>query len=139
VPSIGIGRDVTSLPGLFQANRHAVGDLGKALLDLAPEHFAHARQFLSEPAQQATHVTLSPVVLLRHLEKATHSIERETLLVSEAGVKARMHPPHVLVDDLQREVLFVLEMVIEGALRGARGPKQSLDAQPVVAMLEKHG
>jgi hypothetical protein len=139
VTSIGIGWDVASLPGLFQAGCHTVDHFRKAPLDLAPEHVAHARQLLSESAQQTTHVTLFPVVLLRHLEETTHSLERETPSVAEAGVKTRMHPLRILVDDLKREVLFVLEMMIEGALRGTRSRKQGLDAQIVVAMLEEHG
>ena len=118
---------------------NALGDLGKALLDLAPEHLAHARQFLSEAAQQAAHVTLFPVVLLRHLEEATHSLEREAPRVSEAGVEARVHPLHVPVDDLEREVLLVLEVMVEGALRGARRREQGLDAEIVVAVLQEHG
>ena len=41
--------------------------------------------------------------------------------------------------DLQREVLLVPEVVVEGALRRARGREQGLHAEVVVAVLEQHG
>ena len=50
-----------------------------------------------------------------------------------------MHLPHVLVNDLEREVLFVLEVMVERTLRSTRGFEQSLDAQIVVPMLQQHG
>src|SRR3989337_2039517 len=50
-----------------------------------------------------------------------------------------MHMPHILVNDLEREVLFVLEMMVERTLRSTRGVEQGLDAQIVVAMLQEHG
>jgi hypothetical protein len=50
-----------------------------------------------------------------------------------------MHMPHVLVNDLEREVLFVLEMMVERTLRSTRGFEQGLDAQIMVAMLQEHG
>jgi hypothetical protein len=50
-----------------------------------------------------------------------------------------MYGPHVLVDDLEGEVLLVLEMVVERTLWRARSIEQGLDAQTVVAMLEQHG
>ncbi len=77
-------------PGLFQADGQTRGDGGEALLDLAPEHRAHARQLLPQPAEQAAHVARLPVALLRRLEEATHPIERRTRRVPEAGVEAAM-------------------------------------------------
>ena len=50
-----------------------------------------------------------------------------------------MHLLHVLVDDLEREVLFVLEVMVERTLRRTRGLQESLDAKTVVAMLEQQG
>ena len=50
-----------------------------------------------------------------------------------------MHPHHVLIDDLEGEVLLVSEVVIERTLGRARRLEHGLDSQTVVAMLEEHG
>ena len=60
-------------------------------------------------------------------------------MIFEAIVKARMHVPHILVDDLEGEILLVLKMMVERTLRRTRGLEQGLDAQTVVAMLKQHG
>jgi hypothetical protein len=48
-----------------------------------------------------------------------------------------VHLPHVLVNDLEREVLLVDEMMVERSLRDTRGREQGLDAQIVVPMFQK--
>ena len=73
---IGPGRDVAAFDGQPQTYRDPLGDLRKARLDLAPEHLAHSRELLSEPAQQAAQVALLAVALLRRLEEITHAVER---------------------------------------------------------------
>jgi hypothetical protein len=50
-----------------------------------------------------------------------------------------MHMPHVLVDDLEREVLFVREVMVERTLRSASRVEQGLYSQIMVAMLQEHG
>jgi hypothetical protein len=50
-----------------------------------------------------------------------------------------MHVPHVLVNDLERGVLFVDEMMVERTLWSTRGPEHGFDAPTVVAMLKQHG
>ena len=90
------------------------------------------------PAQEAAHVALLPVGLLRELEEQPHPREGRPFPVLEAGVEAGMHLRHVGVDDLQREVLLVLEVVVEGAFGNPRFREQGFDAQPVVAALQQH-
>ena len=108
-------------------------------LEAMPKHLAHARQFLPKPAQQTAQITLLPVVLQGQFEEPAHTLERGLALVSEASVKARVHMSHILVDDLEREVLFVLEVMIEGTFRRRRGVEQRLHAEIVVAVLQEHG
>ena len=93
---------------------------------------------LPEPAKEAPHVALLLVCLLRHLEKTPHPRKRRSLLVLEAGIEACMDLRYVGVDDLQRKILLVREVMVEGALGSSRGGEQGLDAQVVVALLQKH-
>ena len=61
-----------------------------------------------------------------------------TSLVREAGVEARVHLLHVLIDDPEGEVFLVLEVMVKRSLRRTRGRKQSPDTEIVVPMLQQH-
>jgi hypothetical protein len=49
-----------------------------------------------------------------------------------------VHARHVGVEDLEREILLVLEVMVERALRDVRLFEQRLDAEAVVAVLQQH-
>ena len=74
-----------------------------------------------------------------HFEKVPHPLEWRQRLVAEAGVEALVDLAHVLVDHLEGEVLLVLEVMIERALRGVGSLKQGLDPKVMVAVLQQHG
>jgi hypothetical protein len=48
-----------------------------------------------------------------------------------------MHLPHVLVDDLEGEVLLVCEVMIERAFRSPRGVQHGLSAEAMIPVLEQ--
>jgi hypothetical protein len=134
LPHITLGWDLTSLPSLFQAGSHSFGDCRKASLNLASEHLADAGQLLSEPTHQAAHVALFPIRPLRQLEKAPYARERRSLFVMEAGIEASVDLRNVCVDNLQREIFLVFEVMIKGTLGSPRGREQGLNAQMIVAV-----
>src|SRR5690606_35967856 len=77
--------------------------------------------------------------LLHQFEEASDPFQGRAAGVAQRGVEAGVGLPHVLIDDLQREVLFILKVMVERALRDLRGRQQGLNAQVVVAVLEEHG
>jgi hypothetical protein len=70
-------REITLLSCLFEADDEAGSDRLEELLDLLLKGVAHSRQLLAESSQQATHVSLTAIDFLGHLEKAAHSVERD--------------------------------------------------------------
>ena len=57
-----------------------------------PEHLAHARQLLAQPAEQAAHVAFLPVVCCVSLEEVAHPVERRTRRVSRGRRRGRHAP-----------------------------------------------
>ena len=105
---VGMGGYIASRSSHLETTREPVGDLGKALLDPAPEHFTHPGKLLTQSSQQAAHVAFFPVFLLRHLEEMTHALEGAAALVAKTDFEPFMHLLHVAVDDLEREVFLSL-------------------------------
>jgi len=132
-------RHVACALRLLEACCQALGDLREAPVDLLPEYVVHARQFLSEASEQAAEIAFAAIRLAGRLEEAAHPLERRMRAIAEARVEPRVDRAHVLVDDLQREVFLVAEVVIKRPFRDVGRRQDRGDAEVVVAVLQQHG
>jgi hypothetical protein len=86
----------------------------------------------------AAQIAIFLVLLLRLLEKASYAREWRSPGVSETVIESGVDFCDVGIDDLQSEILFVLEVMVEGSLGGLRRREQGLNAETIVALLEQH-
>ena len=96
-----------------------VGQSRRCNLRSSRENVAHARQLLPETAKQAAQVSLLAVGFQRGFEELRTRASGGGL-VAQAFGQPCVDSFHILVDDLEGEVLFVREVVVEGALGDAR-------------------
>lgn len=138
LPDIAVDRNFALLPSLLKAESEALGYGREAFLDLVTKYVVDARQLLAEPSKKTTHIALPLVGFLDLLEEAPHPCERRPRWVCKTAIKDQVSLCHVGVDDLEREILLVLEVMIERALRSSRRVQQRLNTKVVVAVPQKH-
>src|SRR4030088_981716 len=68
----------------------------------------------------------------------SHPRERRPRVISQAVIEAGVDLRYICVDDLEREILLVLEAMVQGGLWNSRRYEQGLDAQTMVARLQQH-